>query len=93
MQLQRTEIIRRPHVTEKSTGEMESNRYRFEVDTRAGKDEIKRAVEEIYKVKVVGVNTQLRKGETKRRRYGYITTETKKYATVRLREGDVIELF
>lgn len=85
-------IIRKPRVTEKSTIEMESNRYTFEVDTRASKDQIKAAIESLYKVKVESVNTQVRKGKDRRLKYGLITEKTQKLASVRLAEGNRIEL-
>lgn len=51
------DIIRRPVITEKSTDLMERNKYVFEVDLRANKTEIKQAIEHIFSVKVVNVNT------------------------------------
>lgn len=87
-------VIKKPLVTEKATYHANENgRYSFLVDTRATKDEIKRAVESIYKVKVLGVQTQVRKGKERRLKYGWVQESETKKATVRLREGDVIELF
>ena len=89
-----TNVIKRPILTEKSTFSMnERGQYAFVVDVHARKDDIKRAVEELYKVKVVGVNTQVRKGKQRRLRYGLVTESTTKKATVRLAEGQTIELF
>ncbi len=86
-------IIRRPLLTEKSTFAMnERGQYTFEVDRTARKDEIKRAVETLYGVKVVGITTQVRKGLTRRTRYGYATGGDTKKATVRLKEGQTIDL-
>lgn len=91
--LQAIHVIRRPLLTEKSTfGMNERAQYAFEVDRRATKTDIKRAVEELYKVHVVSVNTLVRKGRVKRLRTGYTTTPEIKRAIVRLREGEVIEL-
>ena len=56
------DIIIRPVVTEKSIGLMENNKYVFKVALSANKIEIKKAVEEIFKVKVVDVNTVRVKG-------------------------------
>lgn len=87
-------VIKRPILTEKSTylsGELAQ--YAFEVDPKATKTDIKRAIEQMYKVKVLGVNTQVRKGKFRRMRYGLTQEPTTKKATVRLREGDKIELF
>lgn len=89
-----TYIIKRPLVTEKSTFAMnELGQYAFEVDPRASKPEIKAAVESLYKVRVVSVNTQVRKGKERRLKYGYVTEPIKKRALVRLHPDDVIELF
>ncbi len=89
-----TYIIKRPLVTEKSTFQMnELNQYSFEVDPRASKPEIKAAIEEIYKVRVLNVNTQTRKGKERRLKYGYVTSPTTKRATVRLHPDDTIDLF
>lgn len=87
-------VIKRPMVTEKGTWAMnEQNRYAFEVDPRASKTEIKAAVEKIYNVKVEKVNTQVRKGEFRRLKYGLVQLPTTKTAVVRLKEGSTIELF
>lgn len=89
-----TYIIKRPLVTEKSTFQMnELNQYSFEVDPRASKPEIKAAIEHIYKVRVVGVNTQVRKGKERRLKYGYVNEPRKKRAMVRLHPDDTIDLF
>lgn len=85
-------IIRKPRVTEKSTIAMESNHYIFEVDTRATKDDIKSALESLYKVKVETVNTQIRKGKNRRLKYGLTKEKTIKLANVRLAEGSTIDL-
>ena len=87
-------VIKRPLVTEKSTFHMnELGRYAFEVAPRATKMDIKKAIETLYKVKVVGVNTQTRKGKSRRLKYGVVQEPKRKQAIVRLREGDAIELF
>lgn len=63
------EIIVRPVVTEKSNDEMQSGKYTFEVNKKATKVEIARAVEKLFEVKVLNVNTMTVKGKTKRVRY------------------------
>jgi large subunit ribosomal protein L23 len=89
-----TYVVKKPLLTEKSTFAMnEEGRYTFLVDRGASKDEIKRAVESLYGVKVVGVTTQTRKGRERRLRYGWVTERVTKKATVRLAEGQTIELF
>lgn len=88
-----TYVIKRPLLTEKSTEGMEDSRYAFEVDRRATKTDIKAAIEALYGVKVAGVQTQVRKRAERRTRYGYVKPAPTKKATIRLRDGDVIELF
>ena len=87
-------IIKRPLLSEKSTyGMNELRQYAFLVDPRATKDEIKAAIQKIYKVRVVGINTQVRKRKAKRLRYGVVKPAPTKKATVRLHPDDSIELF
>jgi large subunit ribosomal protein L23 len=87
-------VIKKPRVTEKGTWAMnEQNKYSFVVDPRATKTQIKEAVEKLYKVKVVGVNTQVRKGKQRRFKYGTRVERDMKTAIVRLAEGSTIELF
>jgi large subunit ribosomal protein L23 len=87
-------IIRRPLVTEKTTRQKEDDRqYAFEVAGDANKIEIQRAVERLFKVKVLKVRTSTVLGKVKRlgRRFGK-RADWKK-AIVTLREGDRIEFF
>ncbi len=87
-------IIKKPVLTEKSTEAMnELGRYTFEVDRRATKSDIKSAIESLYDVSVEGVQTRTQKGKLKRLRYGYVRETNVKTATVRIKEGQVIELF
>ena len=87
-------IIRKPIITEKATFDSsESNRFTFEIDRRATKAQVKRAIEEIYGVRVLAVATQRRKGETARGRHGYITTNAIKRAIVKVHPEDSIQLF
>ncbi len=87
-------VIKQPILTEKSTFAMnEKAQYSFLVDPRATKDQIKKAVQDLYKVKVVGVTTQVRKGKFRRLRFGLTQEPATKKATVRLAEGQAIELF
>lgn len=88
-----TQIIKKPILTEKSTIAMSDlNSYTFLVERTASKDAIKAAVEQIYKVKVAGVRTQMRKGKLRRLKYGYQQETMTKKAIVRLAEGQAIEL-
>jgi large subunit ribosomal protein L23 len=88
------EIIRRPLVTEKSGQQKETgNHYVFEVRKDANKIEIQKAVEQLFKVKVLQVHTLNVLGKEKRvgRKYG--KRPDWKKAVVRLKEGDRIEFF
>ncbi|NUQ51730.1 MAG: 50S ribosomal protein L23 [Phycisphaerales bacterium] len=87
-------VIKKPLISEKATyGMNEEKRYSFLVDRTASKDDIKAAVEQLYKVRVVGVNTQVRKGKQRRLKYGLVVEPTTKKAVVRLHPEDQIELF
>ena len=89
-----TQIIKQPLITEKSTWESERhNRYSFEVDSRATKTQIRKAIEGLYGVRVAKIHTQWRKGKYFRTRFGPAKTSTWKRASVRLHEDDRIELF
>jgi len=87
-------VLRKPLLTEKSTQQMEANNvYTFEVDRRASKDVIKAAIEKAYGVKVVKVTTQVRKGGSRRFKYGTVAEHSWKRAAVKVAEGQSIELF
>ena len=87
------EIIIRPIVSERSYSMMEENKYTFEVHKNANKYQIKDAVEEIFNVKVVRVNTMSVKPKTKRVRYVAGKTRSWKKAIVTVAEGQSIEIF
>ncbi len=87
------DIVKRPLLTEKGTALNEQGQYVFEVDRRARKDEIKAAIESLYSVKVVSVNTLVRRGPLTRNRWRYTPHAETKRAIVRLKEGQAIELF
>lgn len=91
-------IIKKPVITEKATMLTEKRgAYTFKVDKAANKYQIKKAVEDMYNVSVVSVNTILVKGKTKSRytKAGLITGKTSEYkkAVVVLKEGDKIDFF
>jgi large subunit ribosomal protein L23 len=87
-------VIKKPVLTEKSTFAMnEGKQYAFEVDRAASKDQIKAAVQHLYNVRVVSVNTQVKKGKQRRLKYGLTVEPATKKATVRLHPEDTIELF
>lgn len=87
------EVIIRPIVTEHSYDQMENNVYTFEVAKGSNKVEIRQAIEAIFNVSVVKVNTLNVKPKPKRVRYQVGQTRTWKKAMVTLKEGDTIELF
>ena len=87
------DILRRPVVTEKTMALLEGNKYTFLVDMKANKSEIKKAVEQLFKVKVEKVSTLIVKGKPKRVRNSLGRTSDVKKAIVKLKEGDKIELF
>jgi large subunit ribosomal protein L23 len=87
------DVIIRPMVSEKSYAGLEQNRYTFLVHPDSNKTEIKEAVQKIWQVRVVSVNTMNRKGKVKRYRYTKGTRPDQKLAVVTLAEGDAIEIF
>lgn len=87
------DVIKKPIISEKSYKLIEENKYLFEVNPKAGKEEIKDAVEAIFNVKVIGVNTMHRKGKLKRQGATSGYTASMKKAIVTLAEGNKIEFF
>jgi large subunit ribosomal protein L23 len=88
------QVLKRPILTEKSDYQRDDDQYVFEVDRQANKHEIKEAVEKIFDVEVVAVNTMVMK--PKRRRLGrkIITTRPAwKRAVVTLAAGERIQDF
>ncbi len=83
------DIIFRPVVTEKSSLLQDEGKYTFEVDPRSNKTEIKKAIEDIFGVKVEKVAIQRRKGKVYRRRDGVGKRRDVKRAIVTVREGDI----
>jgi large subunit ribosomal protein L23 len=86
------DIVLAPHITEKSTMLSESNSVVFKVASKATKPEIKAAVEALFGVKVVGVNTIVTKGKTKRWKGQPYQRSDMKKAIVRLAEGQSIDI-
>ena len=87
------QVILRPIVSERSYDLINLNRYTFEVAKQANKIEIGQAVESIFGVTVLKVNTMNVSGKPKRVRYAKGMTRSWKKAIVTLREGDTIEAF
>jgi large subunit ribosomal protein L23 len=86
------DVIRSPVITEKSTAASEQDKIVFNVARTATKVQIKAAVEALFKVKVKGVNTLVRKGKTKRFRGVLGRQSDFKRAIVTLQEGQSIDV-
>ncbi|MDA2983545.1 MAG: 50S ribosomal protein L23 [Actinomycetota bacterium] len=87
------DVIRRPVISEKSYEMLDENKYTFIVDPQANKTHIKQAVEKIFDVKVLSVNTMNRRGKRKRRGLIVGKRPDTKRAIVTVAPGDRIELF
>lgn len=92
------DILKKPVITEKYTmlGE-KLNKFAFRVSPTATKEEIKIAIETLYGVKVVAVNTMIYPGKVKSRytKRGYVSGKTTRYkkAVVTLKQGDNIDFY
>ena len=94
LELQPHQIIYRPLVTEEGMHKASRcNAYAFEVNRLAGKDDIRRAVEQLFDVKVVAVNIQNRKGKPRRSRFRGGSTGAWKKAIVTLNSEHRINFF
>ena len=87
------DVIVAPVVSEKSYAELNRNWYTFMVRTDANKTEIKIAIEQIFGVTVLTVNTLNRDGKRKRTRFGWGKRKDTKRAMVKLADGDRIDAF
>lgn len=88
------DVIIRPVVSEKSYDLIErGNTYTFVVDRRARKEEIRRAVEVLFDVRVLRVNTLNRKGKRKRTRFAVGRRADTKRAMVTLPIGQTVDIF
>ncbi len=87
------QVIIRPIISERSYDLLNDNRYTFEVAKTANKIEIRDAVESIFDVHVLSVNTMSVKAKPKRVRYAKGYTRTWKKAIVTLVAGETIEAF
>lgn len=90
--LKHYDTIIAPVITEKSTLLSEHNKVVFKVPLKATKDEVKAAVETLFKVRVLAVNTIVQKGKTKRFRGIPGRRSDVKKAIVTLHEGDTIDV-
>ena len=93
MSLHPAEILISPVVSEKSYHQITENRYTFKVHKDAHKTQIRQAVEELFDVKVVGVNVVKVQPKPKRRGVFRGTRPGWKKAIVELKAGDKIEIF
>ena len=87
-------VIIRPVISEKSYNLIETEgQYTFHVDRRANKNQIKEAVEKIFKVKVEGVNTMRMRGKPLRRGLHFARKANWKKAVVTLKPGERIDFY
>ncbi|MGR6837430.1 50S ribosomal protein L23 [Syntrophomonas erecta] len=87
------DIIIKPVITEKSMNLLADNKYTFIVDKRANKTEVKKAIEDIFDVKVEKVHTMVVKGKPKRMGRFEGKTPNRKKAIVTLKPGQKIRIF
>jgi large subunit ribosomal protein L23 len=87
------DVLLRPVISEKSYRLADEGRYTFIVAPEANKTQIRQAVEEIFRVRVTGVNTLNRPGKRRRTRFGWGKRPDTKRAIVSLAEGDRIDVF
>ena len=87
------DVIFAPVVSEKSYSVLDQNWYTFLVHPDANKTQIKIAIQQIFDVRVLTVNTMNREGKRKRTRTGFGQRKSTKRAMVKLADGDRIEAF
>jgi large subunit ribosomal protein L23 len=88
------QVVLRPLITEKGTHQSTRyNSYTFQVNRLATKDDVRRAIEELFEVKVLRVRIQNRRGKPRRVRFRYAYTSDWKKAIVTLHEEDRIDFF
>ena len=93
MSLHPNEVLLAPVVSEKSYSLLDQNWYTFLVHPDANKTQIKIAIQQIFDVRVLTVNTANREGKRKRTRTGFGQRKATKRAMVKLADGDRIEAF
>ena len=84
-------IIKKPITTEKSTNLQQFNQYTFSVSKNSNTNEIKQAIELIFKVKVLKINTSILRGKSKSFKGTYGFRKDTKKAVVTLKEGNTID--
>jgi large subunit ribosomal protein L23 len=94
LELEAHQILLRPLVTEKGVHRASrNNQYAFEIHRQATKNDVKRAVEELFSVKVEKVRTQTRRGKIRKYKFRYGRTADWKKAIVQLHEDHRIDFF
>ena len=94
IKLEAHQVLLRPLVTEKGVHRASrNNQYAFEIHRDATKLDVKKAVEELFEVKVAKVRTQTRKGKMRRYKFRYGRTADWKKAIVQLHEDHRIDFF
>ena len=92
--MNRFEIIKRPLDTEKLDRMRDrENKFAFEIDLKANKTEVKQAIEQLFKVKVLAVRTAIVRGKFRRIGRSEGQRSNWKKAIVTLKAGDAIQLF
>ena len=87
------DVLLAPVISEKSYSLLDRNKYTFEVHPDSNKTQIKIAVEKVFNVKVLDVNTLNRQGKRKRTRSGFGQRKSVKRAIVTVAQGDRIDVF
>ena len=91
--MQLFDVIRRPLVTEKNTILQSHGKYGFEIAREANKEEVKKAVEKAFKVKVTAVNIMMVRGQERKVGRKVLPGSPWKKAIVTLKAGDKIQIF
>ena len=87
------DVLLKPVISEKSYRLVDEGKYTFLVAPEANKTQIRQAVEQVFHVKVAGVNTINRPGKRRRTRYGWGKRADTKRAIVTLAAGEKIDVF
>jgi large subunit ribosomal protein L23 len=87
------DVLIKPVISEKSYRLVDDGKYTFLVAHDANKTQIRQAVEQVFRVKVTGVNTINRPGKRRRTRYGWGRRPDTKRAIVTLAAGERIDVF
>lgn len=90
------DVLKKPRLTEKAYLNISQNKYVFEVDIHASKNDVKRSIEELFGVDVLSVHTMNVRGKEKTRgamRRNVIRTSRKKKAIVEIKDGQTIKIF